>query len=393
MQRQLYNAALEERIGAWRRCRMSITRFDQFKSLTEIRRNDPDGYGACAVAMGRWTLKRLDEAMQAFFSRVKRGQKPGFPRFRGKEGWRSFGLLEWIGARISNGFLILKGIERALRVNWHRQLPADAVIKGAVFTKKGRRWFVSLQVETDLIVARQHAAPAKCVGIDVGVESLATWDDGTAAGHVENVRPRSRRQRELRIVQRALARCRRGSKRRRKVRSQLTAIQERIANHRTTHLHCKAEHLARLFETIIVEKLKIRNMTRSAAGMAAERGTNVRQKAGLNRAILDAGWGRFVQMLRYKAERAGGAVVDVDPKWTSQVCSGDGCGAIVPKPLRKREHACPACGLVVHRDINAARIIRARGLAAMAASRGVVAPGEPNVAGCGVRALGTLLAV
>ena len=129
MQRQLYNAALEERIGAWRQCVKTITRFDQFRSLTMIRADDPDGHGACSVAMGRWTLKRLDEAMQAFFARVKRGAKAGFPRFRGFGRWRSFGLLEWTGARIANGFLVLKGMDRALRVNWHRPLPADAIIK------------------------------------------------------------------------------------------------------------------------------------------------------------------------------------------------------------------------------------------------------------------------
>lgn len=131
-------------------------------------------------------------------------------------------------------------------------------------------------------------------------------------------------------------------------------------------------------------------MTRSAAGTAAEPGTNVAAKSGLNAAILDAGWGRFVQMLRYKAERAGGRVLDVDPRMTSRICSG--CGTLVPKPLRQREHACPGCGLVVHRDVNAARNIRARGLAVLTAGGGVVAPGERNVGHRPVRAPGTLLA-
>ena len=389
-QRQLYNAALQERIEAWRKASASITRLDQQKSLTQIRADNPAGYGASSLQIGRWTLKRLDDAFKAFFKRAKKGQTPGFPRFKSKQRWRSFGFLEWSGCRLVEGQIQLKGIDRGLRVSWHRQLPKNAVIKGASFTKVGRRWFISLQIESSSIVAKRHDAPESRAGIDVGVESLATWDDGKTFDHIFNAKPRTRRERELRIAQRALARCRKGSSRRRKVKARIARIHERTANHRTTHLHQQSEALARRFSTIFVEKLKIRNMTRSAAGTVADPGKNVRQKSGLNREILDAGWGRFIEFLRYKAERAGGTVINVDPKWTSQLCSN--CSTLVRKPLKKREHACPACDLEVHRDVNAARNIRARGLAASAASRGVIAPGEPNVAGCGERAPGTLLA-
>ena len=389
-QRQLFNAALEERIDAWRKSKTSITRLDQQKSLTIIRADDPDGFGASPAQMGRWTLKRLDDAFRAFFERTKRKTgKAGFPRFRSFARWRSFGLLEWSGVRISNGRIVLKGMDRALRVNWHRTLPSDAVIKGATFTRKGRRWFVSLQIETSSIVARRHAAPDSVIGIDVGVENLAIWDNGAEHGFVPNVKPKSKRYAALRRAQRALARCRRGSLRRRKVKARLARLQERIADVRSTHLHVQSERLARCFSTLCVEKLAIRNMIRSAAGTADEPGTNVAAKSGFNASILDAGWGRFVQHLRYKAERAGGRVLDVDPKMTSQLCSG--CGTMVPKPLRQREHSCPACGLVVHRDVNAARNIRARGLVAIAADGGVIAPGERNVGHRPVRAPGTLL--
>ena len=392
-QRQLFNAALEERIDAWRKLRITITRVDQQKSLTLIRADDPTGLGASSANIGRWTLKQLDEAFQAFFRRVNhKARKAGFPRFRSTGRWRSFGLLEWSGARVEHGFLLLKGMNRALRVEWHRPLPTDAVIKSAIFTKRGRRWFVSLQIETNAGMARRRAAPKAAAGIDVGVENLATWDDGAYSGHIANVRPRSKRQDQLRRAQRALARCRKGSSRRRKVKARLARLQEHVADARSTHLHVETERLARRFKTLCIEKLKIINMTRSSAGTVGDPGENVAAKSGLNAAILDAGWARFVQLLCYKAERAGGIVIDVDPKMTSQICSGKDCGAIIAKPLRKREHACAACGLVVHRDVNAARNIRARGLAALAASGGVIAPGERNVAGRRMRAPGTLLA-
>lgn len=124
-----------------------------------------------------------------------------------------------------------------------------------------------------------------------------------------------------------------------------------------------------MYSTIVVEDLKLRNMTRSARGSAAEPGTNVAAKAGLNRSVLDAGMGRLIQMLTYKAERSGGRLIKVNPRGTSQHCSG--CGARVAKPLHVRTHACDACGLVLDRDVNAARNILARGLASLEANAGV----------------------
>src|SRR5690606_6716609 len=119
---------------------------------------------------------------------------------------------------------------------------------------------------------------------DVGIEALATLSNGT---RIENIRPRKKRERELRRAQRALARCKRNSKRRRKVRAKLAAAQRRIRNARTNHLHQVSAKIANSYSLIAVEDLKLRNMTRSARGTVAEPGTNVRQKAGLNRSLLD----------------------------------------------------------------------------------------------------------
>ena len=330
--------------------------------------------------MGRWTLKRVEDAFTGFFGRVARGQKAGFPRFRSLRRWRSFGLLEASGLRIKGHSLVLRGMTRALRLNLHRPLPDDAVVKGAIFTRHGRHWFVSLQIESRAIVATL-APTGPAIGLDVGVEHLATWSDGGSDGHVANLRPRARRQRDLRLAQRALARCRRGSRRRVKRRDRLARLQARIVCHRDTFLHQQAKRLARSHRLIVVETLSIRNMTRSAAGTVGEPGTNVAAKAGLNRSILDASMGRFLHYLRYKAERAGGAVRAAG---TSQTCSG--CGAKALKRLAERRHRC-GCGLELHRDVNAARTILQRG----ASAEGVQPLGQPNVADRGMRAAGTLL--
>ena len=352
LQRLLYNACLQERIEAWRKAGLSITKLDQNKSLTQIRSFDA-AYAAMPVSLSRWSIAKVDDAMGGFFKRVKKGQTPGFPRFRGMGRWSTFGFDEWQGIRLKGDRLLFKPFATGIRVHLHRELPSND-IRSCTFTRKGRHWFVCFVV--DVPVAERHAQEGTAVGIDVGIEHLLTTSEGE---HVENVRPRSRRERQLRIAQQALARCKRGSKRRRKVKERLRTVQRRILQARDTHLHQVSAALARRYETIAVEDLKLRNMTRSARGTVDEPGTNVAQKAGLNRALLDAAPGKLIQMLTYKAARAGGRIIKVDPKNTSQACSS--CGTLVRKALDERRHRC-SCGLDLHRDHNAALNVLGRAM-------------------------------
>lgn len=375
-QRQLYNAALQERIAAWRRG-ISIGMRDQTKSLTAIRGFD-ETYGGVPYNLSKWTLKRLDDAMKGFFRRAKaKGGKAGFPRFRSASRWGSFGFHQIGGLRMRDCHLLFSsGIIGGLRLRMHRPLPEGAVIKSAVFTRRNDIW----QVALSLSVALTASDDAQPVGIDVGTEHLATSSNGV---HHANSRPGDRHARAVRRAQRALARCRRGSKRRRKMAVRLRREQRRLRNDRSTHLHEVANAIVREGSLIFVEDLKLRNMTRSARGTREEPGRNVRAKSGLNRALLDAAPGRLITFLRYKAARAGGMVFYVNPRGTSQLCSS--CGATVVKPLSMRRHSCP-CGVDLQRDHNAAINILQRGLAAHGAAR---RPGGPNVADCGVRVPGT----
>jgi len=352
-QRHLYNAALQERITAWRLNRISISFNDQTRSLTEIRAFDAS-YGGVAYNVSKWTLKRLDDAMQAFFRRVKRGGSPGFPRFRSASRWSSFGYHQKDGLRIKGDRLLLVGLTGGLRMKMHRPLPG-AVLKSAVFSLENGIWRVSLTLDVATATAESNGGS---IGIDVGVTHLATTDAGV---HYENLRPRSKRARDLARAQRALSRCKRCSNGRRKVKAKLATIHRSIRNHRTTHLHDIANAIVRTASTIFVEDLKIKNMTRSARGSVADPGVNVRQKAGLNRVMADAAPGRLIQMLTYKAESAGGSVIRVDPRNTSTTCSS--CGIVDAAQAGPVHYRC-RCGLVMHRDKNAAINIRNRGLAA-----------------------------
>ena len=384
-QRLLYNAALQERRDAYRLHRKAITRLDQQKSLTVIRADDPEGHGSDPVNMGRWTLKRVEDAFTGFFGRVKKGGKAGFPRFKPASQRDTFGLLEANGIRHEGDRIRLKGMDRPIRLNHDRPLPSDARILGVTFTLKGRHWYVGFTVETaEVVLATPPAGEA--VGGDLGVEALLTLSTGE---RIPNLRPASRREREIRVSRRALARCRKGSKRRRKVKARLGRQLRAVANARHQHLHRVSARIAHGHRLVVLEDLRIRNMTRSAAGTVDEPGTNVAQKRGMNRSILDAGWGRLVQMTRYKAERAGGELVCVDARNTSQECRR--CGAVVAKPLSLRRHLCE-CGLDEHRDVNAAGAILARGLAAIAAGEGGQPLGGANAGRQAERRPGTLLA-
>src|SRR5258706_8405868 len=144
-QRQLYNAALEERIGAYRKAGKTITYFDQSKGLTELRRDDAE-FSGLPVSLQRATLKRLNEAYRGFFRRVKAGGKPGFPRFRGKGWFDSFGFREFSGITRDNRRVRFKGMPGRLRIHWHRELPGSS-IKSCIFKRQGSGWAGAFAVE------------------------------------------------------------------------------------------------------------------------------------------------------------------------------------------------------------------------------------------------------
>jgi putative transposase len=203
-----------------------------------------------------------------------------------------------------------------LKLHLHRSLPDGADIRSCVFRRDGRGWHNVFAFCSDNVV-------------------------------IPNPRIAQRAEKELRRGQRALSRCNRGSSRRHKVRAQVARLHRKIADTRNTWLHQKSAELVKRADLIAVEDLKVSNMVRHPT---------------LARSISDASWSRFVSMLDYKAEKAGGYLIRVDPRNTSQKCSG--CGELVPKLLAVRTHACPSCGLVIDRDHNASLNILRAGIGA-----------------------------
>src|ERR1700674_957891 len=340
-QRALYNAALEERIDCYRKTGKTRTYIDQCKALTQCRRELPD-MAELPVNLQRWTLKRLDDAFDGFFRRLKaRSGKAGFPRFRSKGRWKAFGFAQFSGIRFDGRRLRFAGMPGGLKLHLHRPLPVEADIRSCVFRRDGRGWHVCLQIA---VAATERRAVATAVGVDLGLRVFAYCSDNVV---IPNARIAQQAEKELRRRQRALARCKRGSNRRAKVRSGVTKLHRKIANTRNTWLHQQSAALVKRADLIAVEDLNVSNMVRHPT---------------LARSICDASWSKFVSMLEYKAEKAGSRLIRVDPRNTSQKCSG--CGELVPKVLAVRTHACPSCGLAIDRDYNASLNILRAGIGA-----------------------------
>jgi len=189
--------------------------------------------------------------------------------------------------------------------------------------------------------AKAHSGPK--VGIDVGIEKFAACSDGKT---VANPRHLQKTEKRLRHAQKALSRKQKNSNNSRKQKLKLAKLHARIRNQRRDFLHKQSRKIANTCSLIAVEDLNVRGMVRNHH---------------LAKSISDASWSEFLAMLCYKAEEAGGRVVKVNPRETSQQCSS--CGTKVSKDLSVRIHRCPSCGLVLDRDVNAARNILARALA------------------------------
>ena len=341
---QLYNACLEQRIEEYRKRGKSPSRYDQQKDLTNLRKEDAF-FGSIGVGVLRSAVSRLDKAYQTFFRRVKKGETPGFPRFKGKGRYDSF---DWPEPVIRGNQVLVPRLGK-IRFNLYR--PLKGVPKAAVVERKTGKWFLSVQCDlgpapTKLAVVDE----AKTTGIDLGLTTFATLSNGEEIGN-----PRFLRTSEKKLAerQRKLSRKQRGSKSRQRAKLLVAKMYEHISNSRLDFARKTAKNLFSRFDLVGFEELNIQKMTRESR---------------LSKSINDVAWGVFTRCLTCKAEEAGKWAAGVNPSGTSQDCSR--CGEKVPKDLSQRTHDCPKCGLVLGRDLNAARNVHQRALGLSAVNSG-----------------------
>jgi putative transposase len=334
--RWVYNQTLATRKTAWEERQESLSLYDTHHLLLEWKTQRPSLKIVYSQVLQN-VQARVDLAYNAFFRRVKAGEKAGYPRFRGSDRYDSLTYPQYGGFQLKGSVFSLGKIG-AIKIHLHR--PVEGKLKTATVLRSSTgKWYVafSCEVEKKLLPVTEAA-----VGIDVGLTCFAMLSTGEQVAN-----PRFFRQEEkaLAKAQRRLSKLGNGTPERRRGKQVVARIHERVCFRRHNFTHQTARQIVDRFGVIALEDLHVTRMLKNHC---------------LAKSIADAAWGQFATVLTGKAEEAGRQVVRVDPRNTSKRCSR--CGTLVEKDLSVRVHHCPVCGLEIDRDLNAAINILAVGL-------------------------------
>ncbi|WP_095757734.1 RNA-guided endonuclease InsQ/TnpB family protein [Streptomyces xinghaiensis] len=350
--RLVYNKALEERTRAWYGEQRRVSYVQSSAALTEWKKTEELAFltEVSSVPLQQ-ALRHLQTAFGNFFAR-----RAKYPRYKSKKKSRASAEYTRSGFKWRDGQLFLAKMAEPLAIRWSRPLPAGSVPTTVTVSKDAAgRWFVSLLCEDTI---EPLPATSSAVGIDAGLTSLVTLSTGEKVTN-----PKHERKDRVRLAkaQRELSRKAKGSNNREKARRKVARVHARITDRRRDFLHKLTTRLVRENQTVVIEDLTVRNLVKNHS---------------LARAISDAAWTDMRTMLEYKAAWYGRELVVVD-RWfpSSKLCGA--CGTIAEKmPLNVREWTCD-CGTTHDRDVNAARNLKAAGLAVSACGGGV-RPGREN---------------
>lgn len=357
---KLYNAGLEERRTAYRQAGNSLTLRTQQLQLKDICQDLPE-YAALDRHLLSSTLRRLDKSFRAFFRRVKTGEKPGYPRFKGRGRFNSVTDLPiahkpaWYHRNGQDLAITIKGLPKLTAKLGSLDIP-DTLPNSLGIIRRGKRIWLTLTYEFE---PEPLPFTGGVLGLDRGINKVLADSNGAT------IPPFKRNHKGRRKLQRKMARRmpkpgQKGSRSYRKAKTAHARFLERESTAKRQAIHQITTRLIRKNDVIVLESLNVKGMTRTAKGTAGNPGKNVKAKAGLNREILTQSWGEIRQQLSYKAEWAGKRVIEVDPRFTSQTCQN--CGSVDGKNRRGQQFRCLACGFETDADHNAAVNILRRGL-------------------------------
>jgi putative transposase len=362
----MYNAALQERRDAYRHPSRTRIRYgDQSVQLKDIRAFDPEGQGRWSFSSQQATLRRLNRAFEAFFHRTLAGQKPGYPRFRSLARFDTVDFpkdgdgCRWDSTQKDRHTRVrLQGIGN-VRVHQHR--PIQGRVKTISVKREGRRWYVI--ISCDQVRPEPLPATGRQIGVDMGVAHFVSTSDGV---HIANPRHLIKAADRLADAQRTLAtyptKAKKRTKKHRRAARKIARLHAKVRRQRLDFAHKAANFLIQDADVIAHEELNIAGMTRRPKPKPTEHGAyqpnGASAKTGLNKAILDAGWGVFLGILADKAECAGRKLIPVDPRNTSRTCPA--CRHISRENRDREVFECTACGHADHADRVAALNVATR---------------------------------
>lgn len=347
--RELYNAALSERKDAYRIAGKSISYYEQKRDLPEIKQIRTE-YNDIHSQVLQDVLLRLKRAFDRFFERVKDGEKPGYPRFQGRNRYNSFSYPQ-SGFTLEEKHVTLSKIG-TIKVKVHRKI--EGTIKICTIKYEAGQWYVIFSCECK----QPEPLPTSYedVGIDLGITHFAALSNGD---FINSPRHYRKAEKKLKKLQEALSRKKRGSHRRKRAVKAIAKAHRKVRNQRRDFAHKASRKLVNHYQIIVLEDLQTKNLIRRPKPKPDEEAggylpNGAAAKGGLNKSISDAGWGIFTEMLTVKAAWAGRVIIFVDPTYTSQICPG--CGTRRQKTLEERWHSCE-CGCELDRDTAAAQVI------------------------------------
>ena len=339
--RQVYNSLVNDRKFQYDTAKVSVGYFTQKAYLPAWKKDHPELKEVYSQVL-QDVAHRVHLAFDAFFDRVKKGDTPGFPRVKGAGQYDSITYTQGKNFKIGDSTIEFPKLGK-IKAKLHRKPWGE--VKNCTIRRINGKWFASLcqEVEADHLPFSDEA-----IGIDVGLKTFAAFSNGE---FIDNPRFFRKEEKSLAKAQRKLSKQKCGSRERKKARKVVARIHERIRNRRHDFCHQNARRIVDRFGIIAVEKLSVKNMLGNHC---------------LAKSIADASWSMFRSILTSKAENAGREIIAVDPRYTSQDCSGcgyrpDGLEGRTKKRLSDRWHLCPMCGLSVDRDTNAAVNILAVG--------------------------------
>lgn len=307
----------------------------------------------CPSQVLQQKLRDLDRAFREGFD--KRQPLKHIPVFKK----RGFGD----GIRFPQGFKIENRRIFLPKIGWvgfYKSCSIEGKVKNITISNRAGRWYASIQVE-QMMDIREHSYDTE-IGIDAGIKCFAAFSDGTMVQGVNSFR---KHEETLAREQKKLSRKQKGSNNRKKQKKRISRLHQKIADVRKDFLHKLSTRICKNHARVYVEGLHIKNMSSSARGTIEDPGTRVKAKSGLNKSILDQGWGEFARQLDYKLLWEGGKLIEVDFRYTSQTCS---CCGYRAKENRQSQAVfrCLACGHEENADVNAAKNILTVGQMGMA---------------------------